>query len=210
MLFFVGKRWRCEHKSYCLCIAKAFLMITFMMQKKEQLDDFIVSMSAHSDALSSDLSAAGRTMHSLLSAVHQNTLELLLFFASHSYTPPQVVSTALNKVAAHVSMHEDPQAGTFPFSPAAGNPNLGVISNQTIYPIACAVYNNHLACDGYTWACHESIHAHYVTGCTGNMMNGPEGRQSPTSQWIENSAVSGLDSVSSSYSPGVYMHDLTV
>ena len=46
-------------------------------------------------------------MRSTLAAVHANTIELLQFFASHSYTPSQAVSAALNKAAAHASMLDD-------------------------------------------------------------------------------------------------------
>lgn len=96
----------CSLLTCCACLHVSEQLPRSPVQRKEQLDDFILGMTSHSDALSADLAAANATMSSMLAAVHSNSLELLRFFREHEYTPPQAVSAALNKAAGHVSMHE--------------------------------------------------------------------------------------------------------
>lgn len=97
------------------------------MQKRQQLDDFILGMVAHSDAVTADLATAGATMRGTLAALHSHTVDLLRFFESHSYAPPQAVSAALNKAAAQASLQEAggaealPAAGTLSFGSAGGD-----------------------------------------------------------------------------------------
>lgn len=100
------------------------------VQKKEQLDDFILGMSAHSDALAQDLATAVTTMRATLAAVHSHTLDLLRFFESNSYTPPQAVSAALNKAAAHVGAD---LSGDISFAASADGAGLGT----AFLPVMC-------------------------------------------------------------------------
>jgi hypothetical protein len=101
------------------------------VQKKEQLDDFVTSMSAHSDALSTDLESAAAHMRATLTAVHAHTVQVLQFFAAHSYTPPQTVSAALNKAATHASVdaaggYRGDLSGEFSFG-STGDDGLGAV-----------------------------------------------------------------------------------
>ena len=87
-------------------------------------------MEAHRDTVAEDLATADATMRATLAAVHAHAIDLLHFYESHSYAPPQSISAALNKAAAQASLQdaggpgELPAAGTFSFA-SVGDDGLG-------------------------------------------------------------------------------------